>query len=254
MILTIDHGAVRELRLNRPPANAFSPEFIAALKEAVESAPQDGARALVLSGTVGRFSAGLDVPLLLTLDRPAMASLWRGFYALLGRLALSPIPICAAITGHATAGGAVLPIFCDYRIAARGDWKLGLNEVQVGLPLPPVIFSGLKRLVGAHQAERLAVGGLLISPEEAVRIGWVDEVVPGDEVVSRAVEWSRALLALPVDAMAATRRRARADLFDLFEASFDRELDLVTATWWSAEAQTTLRVLVDRLARRKPHE
>jgi 3,2-trans-enoyl-CoA isomerase len=251
MMLTIEHGAVRELQLNRPPANALSPELVIALKEAVEQAPHDGARALVLSGTSGRFSAGLDVPLLLTLDRPAVAALWRELYDLLRALALSQIPIAAAITGHAIAGGTVLPIFCDCRIAAQGDWKLGLNEVQVGLPLPPVIFSGLKRLVGAQQAERLAVGGLLISPSEAVRIGLVDEVVALDQVVSRAIEWSRSLLALPVDAMAATRRRARADLFELFAAPFDLELDLVNATWWSPEAQTTLRVLVQRLARKK---
>ncbi|HXM64984.1 MAG TPA: enoyl-CoA hydratase/isomerase family protein [Terriglobales bacterium] len=251
MILTIDHGAVRELQLNRPPANALSPELIVALKQAVEAAPQDGARAIVLSGMPGRFSAGLDVPLLLTLERPAIATLWREFYALWGVLARSPIPIAAAITGHATAGGAVLPLFCDYRIAAQGDWKLGLNEVQVGLQLPPAIFSALKRLIGAHQAERLAVGGLLISPDEAARIGLVDEIVPLDKVVSRAIEWCRGLVALPVDAMAATRRRARADLFELFSASFDLELDQVNAIWWNPEAQTTLRVLVDRLARKK---
>jgi 3,2-trans-enoyl-CoA isomerase len=251
MIHTIDHGAVRELQFNRPPANALSPEFIVALKQAVESAPQDGARALIISGAPGRFSAGLDVPLLLTLDRPAMTVMWREFYALLAALALSPIPVAAAITGHATAGGTVLPIFCDCRIAASGDWKLGLNEVQVGLPLPPVIFAGLRRLVGARQAERLAVGGLLISPDEAARIGLVDEVVTLDQVVSRAMEWSRGLLALPVDAMAATRRSARADLFELFSTSFDFELEQVSATWWSPEAQTTLRVLVDRLARKK---
>jgi Delta3-Delta2-enoyl-CoA isomerase len=251
MILTTDHGAVRELRLNRPPANALSPELIVALKRAVESAPQDGARAVVISGAPGRFSAGLDVPLLLTLDRPAISGLWSDLYELLRALALSPIPIAAAITGHATAGGIVLPIFCDCRVAARGDWKLGLNEVQVGLPLPPVIFSGLRWLVGAHQAERLAVGGLLISPDEAAKIGLVDEVVVADQVVSRAIEWSRSLLALPVDAMAATRRRARTDLFELFAAPFDLELDQVSAAWWSPEAQTTLRVLVQRLARKR---
>jgi 3,2-trans-enoyl-CoA isomerase len=251
MVLTIDHGAVRELRFNRPPANALSPELIVALKQAVESAAPDGARALVLSGTVGRFSAGLDVPLLLTLDRPAITALWRELYALLRALALSPIPIAAAITGHATAGGTVLPIFCDFRVAAHGDWKLGLNEVQVGLPLPPLIFAGLRRLIGAHQAERLAVGGLLISPDEAARIGLVDEVVPLEQVVGRAIEWSRGLLALPVDAMAATRRRARADLFEVFAGSFDAELDQVIANWWSPEAQTTLRVLVQRLAKKK---
>lgn len=251
MILTIDHGAVRELQLNRPPANALSPELIVALRKTVESAPQDGARALVLSGLPGRFSAGLDVPLLLRLDRAEIAALWRELYALLGALALSPIPVAAAITGHATAGGTVLPIFCDWRIAAQGDWKLGLNEVQVGLPLPPVIFSGLRRLLGPHQAGRLAVGGLLISPDEAVRIGLIDEVVPLDQVVGRAVDWARRLLALPVDAMAATRRQARADFSELFAADFETELREVIANWWSPEAQTTLSVLVQRLATKK---
>ncbi len=84
MIQTIDHGAIRELRLSRPPVNALSPELIAALLQGVETAPQEGKRALVLSGSPGMFSAGLDVPLLLKLDRPAMDALWREFYALLG--------------------------------------------------------------------------------------------------------------------------------------------------------------------------
>jgi enoyl-CoA hydratase/carnithine racemase len=252
MIQTLDHGAVRELRLDRPPANALSLELIVALRKAVETASHDGARALVLSGSPGRFSAGLDVPLLLTLDRAGIAEVWRELYALLRALALSPIPIAAAITGHATAGGTVLPLYCDWRVAAQGDWKIGLNEVQVGLPLPPVVFVALRRLLGPRQAERLAVGGLLISPDEALKVGLVDELVPLDQVVSRAIEWSRGLLALPVDAMAVTRRQARTDLTKIFAAPFDAELEQVTANWWSAEAQTTLKVLVARLGKKKP--
>lgn len=80
MILTRDHGAVRELQLDRPPANALSPELVDALAEAVRSAPREGARAVVLSGLPRRFSGGLDVPFLLTLDRAGIAAAWRGFY------------------------------------------------------------------------------------------------------------------------------------------------------------------------------
>lgn len=251
MITTIDHGAVREVRLARPPANALSPELMSALEQAVVGAPQEGVRALVLSGTPGLYSAGLDVPLLLTLDRPALAAAWRTLYTLMRALASSSLPIAAAITGHATAGGTVLPLFCDYRVCAAGEWKIGLNEVQVGLPLPPVIHAALRRLVGDRHAERLAVGGLLIPPAEALSLGLVDEITPPERVVERAVEWCQSLLALPPQAMNLTRQQARAGLIALFDQALGGELDQVVERWWSEEAQSVLRGLVARLQSRK---
>jgi len=251
MILTFEHGPIRELRMNRPPVNALTADLIVALRQAIETAPQQGMRALVLSGTPGRFSGGLDVPLLLTLSRPEIAAMWRELYSLLKALAASPIPIVAAITGHAPAGGTVLALFCDCRVMAAGDFKLGLNEVQVGIPLPPVILAALRRLVGPRQAERLAVSGLLISPQEALEIGLVDEVAPADQVIERALEWCKSRLALPAEAMAVTRREARADLVEVFERDFDPELQKVTAAWWHPETQSTLRTLVEKLAKKK---
>jgi enoyl-CoA hydratase/carnithine racemase len=251
MILAIDHEEVRELRLNRPPVNALSPELIVALQQALEVAPREGARALVISGAPGRFCAGLDVPLLLRLDQPAIAALWRAFYALLRTIACSPIPIAAAITGHAPAGGTVLPLCCDWRVMAEGDWKIGLSEVQVGLPLPPVIFSVLARQVGRRQAERLAVGGMLVSPTEALHVGLVDELTAIERGVERAIEWCNGLLALPRHAMARTRRQARADLVRFFDHDLEPELEEVIASWWSDEAQSTLRALATQLGRRR---
>jgi 3,2-trans-enoyl-CoA isomerase len=250
MIHTIEHGPVRELRLNRPPVNALSGELIVALKQAIQSAPADGVRALVLSGTPGRFSGGLDVPLLLGLDRAAMAVLWRDFYGLLHAIAASPIPIVAAITGHAPAGGTVLALFCDWRVMALGDYKLGLNEVQVGIPLPPVIMGGLRRLVGPRSAEHLSVSGALISSQEAHEVGLVDELAPPEQVVDRALQRCQRLLALPGEAMLATRREARADLVALFEADLERELKRVIEAWWHPTTQNTLRALVERLGKK----
>jgi Delta3-Delta2-enoyl-CoA isomerase len=251
MILTFDHGPIRELRLNRPPVNALTGELIAALRQAIETAPQQGFRALILSGTPGRFSGGLDVPFLLTLNRPAIAGVWRELYALLKALAASPIPIVAAITGHAPAGGTVLALFCDCRVMAVGDFKLWLNEVQVGLPLPPVILAALRRLVGPRQAERLAVSGLLIKPPEALEIGLIDELASADQVIERALEWCKSRLALPAEAMSVTRREARADLVEVFGRDMDPELQKVTAAWWHPETQSTLRALVEKLGKKK---
>ena len=250
MIQTIDHGVIRELRLARPPVNALSPELIVALKKAIQAAPGDGARALILSGSPGRFSGGLDVPLLLGFDRPAMAALWRDFYALLGAIACSSIPIVAAITGHAPAGGTVLALFCDLRVMASGDYKIGLNEVPVGIPIPPVILAGARRLVGPRLAERLAVSGEFLSPQDALGFGMIDEVVALEKVVDRAVERCRRLLALPAEAMASTRRLARADLVAIFAADLEPELQRVVASWWSAETQESLRALAERLRKK----
>jgi 3,2-trans-enoyl-CoA isomerase len=251
MIQTFDHGPIRELRLDRPPANALSPELIAALRAAIEAAPGEGARALVLSGSPRMFSGGLDVPHLIQLDRPAILAAWRDFYAMMRALATSPIPIATAITGHSPAGGAVISLFCDVRIMAEGDFRIGLNEVQVGLFLPPVIYKRMRQVVGSRQAERLCVQGLLIPAAEALRTGLVDELAAPERVVERAVEWCRSLLALPPNAMAATRRLARADLAALFAGDDEEEILGVLDEWFSEETQRVLRELVERLGRKK---
>jgi enoyl-CoA hydratase/carnithine racemase len=250
MIETHRHGDVVELRLARPPVNALDPELVRVLTAALESAPASGARALVLSGQPGRYSGGLDVPALLALERPEMERFLGEFLALVRTLALSEIPVAAAITGHAPAGGAVLALHCDYRVMAEGDFRIGLNEVQVGIPLPAVLYSTLARVVGARQAERLAVGGLMIPAGEALAIGLVDELVAPEGVVERALQVARDWLALPPRAMAKTRALARRDLAEAFAREERSTRESFVADWFSRETQGTLRALVERLQAR----
>jgi len=251
MLLTIDHGPIRELRLNRPPVNALTGELIRELRQSVEKAPQDGIRALILSGLPGRFSAGLDLPLLLGLDPARIRTVWRELYGLIEALARSPIPIAVAITGHAPAGGTVLAVFCDWRVMAAGDFKIGLNEVPIGIPLPGVILAALRRLVGTREAERLAVSGALLSPEKALAVGLIDEVTAVDQVIERALGWCQALLALPAEAMTVTRRAARSDLTAYFGHNLEPEMDEVIARWWAPEAQKSLRSIAAKLGKKQ---
>lgn len=246
-----DHDAVRELRLARPPANALDPELVAALQRALTEAPDSGARAMVLSASPGVYSGGLDVPALLALDRDEMEGFLDEFLELLRALALSEIPVVAAITGHAPAGGAVLAIHCDYRVMAKGDFKIGLNEVRVGIPLPQSLHSVLARVVGRRQAERLAVRGLLVPAAEALAIGLVDELVPPEEVVARAIEVARDFLAVPPTAMRRTRELARRDLAMIFESEQRDTWQRFVDDWFSPETQGALRALVERLAKKK---
>jgi enoyl-CoA hydratase/carnithine racemase len=249
MIETIEHGGIRELRLARPPANALDPALLAALRAAVADAVASGREAIVLSGSPGRFSGGLDVPALLALDRAGILEMWRTFFALLRDLATSPLPIAAALTGHSPAGGTVLALFADHRVLADGPFMVGLNEVRVGLPVPEVLWRALAYVVGERRAARLATQGLLLDPQEALRVGLVDEIVPGPEVVARALAWARDLVALPRGATAATRTLARRPLVAAFDSVHQQMLETVTDQWFSDEAQATLRALAARLGK-----
>jgi enoyl-CoA hydratase/carnithine racemase len=247
MIEPIVHDRILELKLARPPVNAISPELTRTLLDAIRNAPAQGSRALILSGAPGLFSAGLDVPTLLKLDRSGIIAFWNDFFALMAAIARSPIPIVAAITGHAPAGGAVLAIFCDYRVMASGAYRIGLNEVQVGLTVPEVIQLAYKRLLGTHRAERLMVAGAMVEPAEALAIGLIDEVAAADQVVARALHWCQQHLALPAEAMASTRRFARRDLADLMGDPGRFPVEQFADGWFSSETQASLQALVARL-------
>ena len=252
MLERIEHdGGIRELRLARPPVNALDPGLVRTLREAVQSAPREGANALVISGTPGIFSAGLDVPTLLALEREGMRAFWSEFLGMCAALARSPIPVVAAITGHSPAGGAVIALFCDFRVMAHGAYRIGLNEVQVGLTVPSVIHAALTRLVGAYRAERLLVSGAMLESEAARAVGFVDELADVDHVVARALNWLEELLKLPRQAMSSTRELARADLAALFADPANLPLETLLEMWFAPEAQNTLRAMVERLKAKK---
>lgn len=249
MIDVIDHDRVRELRLARPPVNAFNPALMRALRDAVARAVEDGKSALVLSGGPGLFSAGLDVPELLTLDRSTLRATWELFFGMLSALAHSPIPIGAALTGHSPAGGTVIALYADHRVMAEGPFRIGLNEVQVGLPVPQVLLRALTFLCGERHAARLAVGGLLVDPPEALRVGLIDEIAPAADVVPRVLAWAKELATRPPTALRLTRALARRPLAEAFASVDAATLDGVVEQWFSAETQAVLRALAARLGK-----
>jgi Delta3-Delta2-enoyl-CoA isomerase len=250
MLNLVKHDAVTEIQLARPPVNALNLDLLRAIQGALADAVRDGARGIVLSGTQGMFSAGVDVPALLTRDRAGVREFWREFFATCAALAHSPVPVVAAITGHSPAGGAVLSLFCDYRVMAQGPYRIGLNEVQVGLIAPDCIQMALRRVVGAYRAERLLVSGALIDAEQALACGFVDELTNVDEVTTRALLWLNETLALPAHAMLATRQIARADLISTY-ADIDRlPIDTFVDAFFHPETQATLQALVARLKKK----
>lgn len=248
-------GDVIEIRLARAPVNALDPDLCRALGSAVATAVAQGAKGLVLSGNPKVFSAGLDVPFLLSLedDRRALLAGWGAFFDAIRALAGSAVPIVAALTGHAPAGGCVLALCCDYRVMAKSDdpawpFRIGLNETQVGLVAPAGIQQLMERTVGKHRAGVLLATGELVDAERALAIGLVDELVPGDQVVARSVAWLQALLKLPRQPVLATRAISRADLIAAL-APENIQLERFIDAWTEPDTQAGLKALVARLGK-----
>jgi Delta3-Delta2-enoyl-CoA isomerase len=235
------------LRLDRPPANALDTAMLADLQSALDGSLADGARAIILTGRPGMFSGGLDVPALLGLPRAEIQAFWSSFFRINRALAESPVPVLAALSGHAPAGGAILALHCDFRIAAAGRFRIGLNEVHVGLPVPPTILAVLAATVGRSAARRLAVRGELVTVDEALTLGLVDEVVPAEELEARTRQRAVELLALPTVAMNTTRRNVKAGVLQALATADD--VALATDWWFSAETQAGMRRLVERLGK-----
>ena len=254
-VQTLDHGRIRELRLARPPVNALDPALCRALITTLDAAVADGVDAVVLSGAPGIFSAGLDVPHLMALgqDRQALHAGWGAFFGAARSLAALRIPVVAALTGHAPAGGCVLSLCCDYRVMARSPnpvkpFMIGMNETQVGLAVPEGAQQLMRRVIGPYRAERLLVSGSMVAADEALRIGLADTVVEVDQVVPHALEWLSTLLALPRAPMLLTRSLARADLVRALQPE-NLDLERFVEGWYDADTQAGLRALLARLGK-----
>lgn len=250
LIQTVRHGRIHELRLARPPVNAINPALCSALCQAIDAAVDAGAEGLVLSGGPKVFSAGLDVPFLLTIqdDYQALHDAWNGFFDAARALAACPVPVAAAIAGHAPAGGCVLALCCDWRVMAEGPFTIGLNETQVGIAIPPGIMQLMQRTVGLRQAEAMLVPGMMVDSERALAIGLVDELAGVDHVPTRTMARLDLLLDLPRGPMLETRRLLRADLQQALSPQ-SMQLERCLESWRSDDTQQALRAMVARLGK-----
>ena len=233
--------------LDRPKANAFSPELVAELSAAFVEV--ETARAVVLGSALpGLFSAGWDLPLLLDRERPAMEEFVGAYCDLVRQIFVAGPPVVAALPGHAIAGGLIVAMAADERLVAEGKGKFGLSEVILGVSVPQCLMEPFRHAIGARQMERLAATGENRTAEEALAIGLVDQVVPAAELSERAFERARFLGGLSSPAHAAIKRRSRAAALARFDQA--RDHDPFLDFWFSEDARFRIRDMVARLSSR----
>ena len=188
--LTIERiGPVVVLHLDDGKANALSFELIAAIRAAIDEAERDDeVGAVVLHGREGRFSGGFDLDVMFGGDMAQIVTLVADGGDLVRHLWGAGVPVVAACTGSAVAAGALTLLGCDVRVGADVPAKIGLNEVAIKMVLPDwALTIAIERLSKRH-VHRATANARLTGSAEAVDAGFLDEVVPADELLDRAVE------------------------------------------------------------------
>ncbi len=179
------HQDVAVVTVDDGKANALSFMVLDAVDAALDEA-ETGARAVVVNGREGKFSAGFDLSVMTGDIADARRLLARG--AALGlRLFTFPMPVVLGVTGHALAMGGILTTTADYRVGADGPFKIGLNEVAIGMPVPTFAVELCRDRLSPSWFIRCVQSATLCTPAQAVEAGFLDEVVPLAEVPDRAL-------------------------------------------------------------------
>ena len=219
--------------LDRPKVNALDTALLLEIGDLAEACPAEPPGALVLTGGGRHFAAGADLPVFAApATRQAQGNAFRAGFAALETV---PCPTLAAVNGFALGGGAELAMCCDFRIAGEGA-VLGQPEVLLGLIPGGGATQRLARLVGVTKAKELIWGGAQVKAAEALVIGWVDEVVPDDEVLERAVERATGYARGPRVALRASKRAIDEGIQGTLADGVDLELDLFMEVFESEDA------------------
>ncbi len=210
------------IRLDDGKVNVLSHDVIAALQESLDRAESE-AKAVVMIGRPGKFSAGFDLKVMQS-SPEAASNLFRAGMDLFVRLYEFPIPVVTGCTGHALAAGAIWLMCCDVRIGADTPTKVGLNETAIGMVLPSSVITLARDRLSPRHVHSSTLLARLYSPAEAVDVGYLDWVVPEDELEGAAVSEAAGLAeGLALKAFAGTRRLIRGPVAESVREILDQD-------------------------------
>ncbi len=239
------------VQLNRGTSNSLNIEMFQELTQIFRDLDKDNdVKGVVLAGKGNFFSAGLDVIELYNYDEVKIEQLFEALFEAMKALLSFSKPLVAAVNGHAPAGGCILAICADYRIMAAGKFRIGLNEVPVGIIMPPFIFETYAYLLGKGKAAQFVLEGKLCTNEEALESGLVNEVLDQEKVLEASIEKVKSFTKFSANTWSKSKMNMRKELIANFQ-SFDAQTkqDLLEQ-WWSNETRGILGALVDRLTKK----
>ena len=185
---TEDHDGTLLVTMSRPPYNAVSPDLldegIALFQSLTDNAPTGG---IVLTSAGANFTAGMDLKIAAALDDDGKVQARDMVNMFLATLVRVRCAFVCAVNGHSIGAGSIMGLASDWVIAAKGDYSFGLTEAKAGLPFPPVPQAILDHTVDPVWRRRLALTSDLLSPEQALQAGLVDQIIDADKLVEEAL-------------------------------------------------------------------
>jgi enoyl-CoA hydratase len=245
MIELEQRGATSILRMVRGKGNALDIDFLSALDEALGALDETNCRAVVITGQGSSFGAGVDLSALLA----GGANYARRFLPKLSQViehfATFEKPVVAAVNGHAIAGGAIIMLAADQRLLARGTARIGLSEIQVGVLFPSWPLEIVRYRTPVQHFSTIICTGRTWLPDDALRMGLVDELVEPERLIDRACEVAAEMGAVAPATFAATKRAVRAPMIEAVRRDMAGDAAVVEQ-WCSPE---TLKQIANFAAR-----
>lgn len=216
--VTIENN-VHVITLNNGKVNAISPQVISEINSALDNAEQEKA-IVILTGQAGIFSGGFDLKTMKSSPEDAIALVTLGSQ-LARRMLAFPTPIIGACSGHAIAKGAFLMLSCDYRIGCAGNFKIGLNEVAIGMTMHNAGIEIARNRLPINYLTRAVINAELFSPEAATVAGFLDVVVDTDELMATAHAVAKQMQTLNMTAHHGTKLKERAEILAALDAAIE---------------------------------
>lgn len=242
---------VAVLRLDGGKANAMDDAFLDGLDRVFGEFAASDARAAVVTGYSTYFSAGLNLAALAPMSRGELRAFLLKFHRVMLRIFAYPRPVVAAVNGHAIAGGCVLAMQADHRVAADGPFRIGLNETQIGLGLPPVVVETMRLRVPARWWNEVMLEGRLFTPAEAHDREIVDAVVAPDRVLDVALDTARRLARVPPAAFAHVKQGLRGPAFDEVSTSASESHEAWLDAWFEPATRRMHAEILAKLAAKR---
>jgi enoyl-CoA hydratase/carnithine racemase len=239
--------------LQRGKANALNGAMVEELNSAFDEAARDESiRGVVLvSGCRDFFCSGFDVHEVFGYDRETMTLFFARFIDLCETVYLLPKPVVAAVSGHAVAGGAILALSCDLRIVERGPYSFALNEINLGVVLPPGIIRMVLTAIPPGVARELLLSGAPLNPERTFELGIANELVEPCKALERAMERCLDLARKPQGAFAALKHTLR-ELAGHRVSPGERNLEEFMEHWFSSDSRLLRNTLAAEIRSRAP--